>query len=231
MNESPKKKKRLYHEIVEHIKEEIERGEILPGGKLPSERGLATTLSVSRTSVKEAFSVLESSGVVEIKQGSGVFLLKNSTDELLAKITMIFQSNSIDIVELMELRQAIEGDAAYYAAMRGDETTIESIRKAYERLERAVKGKSLAADEDFQFHMTIAKAGRNSLLYKVMDMVSGELLAGLEESRAKTLKVPGESKKILDEHFRIYEAIRDGSPQTAREAMHNHLQKVKQRYL
>ena len=102
---------------------------------------------------------------------------------------------------------------------------------AYEQLETAVANGSIAADEDLQFHMGIATAARSTLIFKVMDMVSGELLAGLEESRAKTLEVPGKSKEILGEHLQILNAIKSGDGQAAREAMRNHLQKVKQRYL
>ncbi|WLD93324.1 FadR/GntR family transcriptional regulator [Alkalihalobacillus sp. AL-G] len=231
MNLSPIKKKRLYQHIVKQIQMAIKGGGILPGEKLPSERVLASTLSVSRTSVKEAFSVLEAAGVVQIKQGSGVYLLKNSKEDILEKINTILQGRSVNMVELMELRQSIEGDAAYYAAVRSDKKTIELLGKAYERLEQAVRNKTLAADEDYQFHICIAKAARNSLIFRVMDMVSGELFAGLEESRTKTLEVPGKSKEILHEHLQIYEAIKEGDPQAARDAMRDHLQKVKQRYL
>lgn len=91
MEWAPVKKPRMYHDIVKQIKAAIKEKEILPGEKLPSERTLSETLSVSRTSVKEAFSVLESAGVVEIKQGSGVFLLKAPIDDILEKLNAVVQ--------------------------------------------------------------------------------------------------------------------------------------------
>ncbi|ASK62152.1 GntR family transcriptional regulator [Virgibacillus phasianinus] len=232
MNLSPVvRKKRVYQDIVEQIKQAIERGEILHGEKLPSERTLAESFSVSRSSVKEAFSVLESAGVVEIKQGSGVFLLKNSTEDTITKINAAIRGVAVDIVELMELRQAIEGDAAYYAAMRGSREDVEAVYQAFGDLEKAVINEKVAAEEDFAFHMSIAKAARNSIIEKVMYMLSDQVLEGLSKSRANTLAAPNKSQLILEEHRMIYHAIRDGNPELAKEAMCNHLQKVKQRYL
>lgn len=231
MKLSPVRKKRVYQDIVEQIKKAIEKGEIFQGEKLPSERALAESFSVSRTSVKEAFSVLESAGVVEIKQGSGVFLIKNNTDEIIAKINSVIRGVAVDIVELMELRQAIEGDAAYYAALRGTKEDVEAVYKAFCDLENAVSKRSIAAEEDLTFHMSIAKAARNSITEKVMYMISDQVLEGLNESRTNTLEVPNKSQTILTEHRFIYEAIQEGNPDQAKEAMCNHLQKVKQRYL
>lgn len=231
MKLSPVKKKRVYQDIVEQIKQSVEKGEVLPGEKMPSERTLATTLSVSRTSVKEAFSVLESAGVVEIKQGSGVFLRKNTTDDIIAKINTVVRGQSVDIVELMELRQAIEGDAAYYAAIRRNHEDVEKLNHAFLQLEKSVSEDRLAAEEDLAFHMSIAEAARNSVIAKVMYMVSDQLLDGLEQSRSNTLTIPGKSETILDEHRKIYEAVRDSDPQKARQAMCHHLQQVKLRYV
>ncbi|WP_161493817.1 FadR/GntR family transcriptional regulator [Virgibacillus necropolis] len=227
----PVRKKRVYQDIVEQIKQAIERGEISQGEKLPSERTLAETFSVSRTSIKEAFSVLESAGIVEIKQGSGVFLLKNNTADIIARITSVIRGTAVDIVELMELRQSIEGDAAYYAALRGDKKDVEVIYKAFCDLENAVLNKKIAAEEDLAFHMSIASAAKNSIVKKVMYMISDQVLEGLKESRTNTLKVPNNSKIILGEHRVIYEAIQEENPGKAKEAMCNHLQKVKHRYL
>lgn len=230
MELSPVRKKRLYQDIVEQIKKAIEKGEISPGEKLPSERSLAATLSVSRTSIKEAFSVLESAGVVEIKQGSGVFLLKNNTQDIIAKINSVIRGIAVDIVELMELRQAIEGDAAYYAAMRRNKEDLEAVYKAFCELEKAVNKKNIAAEEDLAFHMSIAKAARNSIIEKVMHLISDQVLEGLKESRTNTLKIPDKSQIILQEHRTIYVAVQEGNPHLAKDAMCNHLQNVKQRY-
>lgn len=69
----PIRRKRLYQDIIEQIQLLIRDNELKPGDKLPSEREMAENLSVSRTSVREAISVMESAGLVEVLQGKGVF--------------------------------------------------------------------------------------------------------------------------------------------------------------
>ncbi|WP_079526361.1 FadR/GntR family transcriptional regulator [Halobacillus hunanensis] len=231
MKESPIRKKRVYHMIVEQIKECIKRGEVVPGGKLPSERTLAAKLSVSRTSVKEAFSVLESSGIVEIKQGSGVYLLENTIEDIMNKLRALIRGQSANMVELMELRQAVEVDIAFYAAHRRNQQDIVGLEQSYLQLEQAVVANSLAAEEDLAFHMYIARIARNQLLAQVMTMVSDQVLIGLEDSRARSLDIPGQSEQILQEHKAIYQSIQEGEPNSASAAMREHLENVKQRYL
>lgn len=217
--------------VVEHIKSEIENKEILPGDKLPSERVLAARLSVSRTSVKEAFSVLESNGLIEIKHGSGVTLREDNVEDIIMKMNLAVHGETVNIVELMELRQAIEGETSHLAAIRCNDEDIKKLHQSYINLEKAVKAGELAAKEDLAFHMSIAKIARNLLISEVMYMVSDRLLEGLKESRAKTFQIPGKPETILEEHKKIMIAIRDRNPKQARAAMYSHLQKVKQRYL
>ncbi|WFT75745.1 FadR/GntR family transcriptional regulator [Halobacillus naozhouensis] len=217
--------------IVEQIKNCIKRGEVLPGEKMPSERTLASRLSVSRTSVKEAYSVLESSGIVEIRQGSGVYLLINNVEDIMNKLQALIRGQSANMIDLMELRQALEVDIAYYAAYRRGQQDIVKLEQSYLQLEQAVFTNRLAAEEDLAFHMNIAKVARNYLLAQVMNMVSDQVLIGLEDSRARSLDVPGQSEQILQEHRAIYQSIKDGHPSSASAAMRKHLENVKQRYL
>ncbi|MTW85178.1 FCD domain-containing protein [Virgibacillus dakarensis] len=225
------RKRRVYQMVVEHIKSKIENKEILPGDKLPSERVLAARLSVSRTSVKEAFSVLESNGLIEIKHGSGVTLREDNVEDIIMKMNLAVHGETVNIVELMELRQAIEGETSHLAAIRCNDEDIKKLHQSYVNLEKAVKAGELAAKEDLAFHMSIAKIARNLLISEVMYMVSDRLLEGLKESRAKTFQIPGKPETILEEHKKIMIAIRDRNPKQARAAMYSHLQKVKQRYL
>lgn len=231
MGFTPIRKRRVYQEIVAQIKASIERGEILPGDRLPSERTMAEMLSVSRNSIKEAFLVLESAGVIEIKQGSGVYLLEKTIDDLLAQINGIIHGITSNIVELLEFRQAIEGDSAYYAAIRSNKEDIKSIATVFDQLEAAVNDDNIGAEEDLAFHMAIAKAAKNRVMEQIMVMLYHQILLHLNESRANTLATPGKSKIILEEHRMIYQAIKNQNPQLAKENMYNHLQNVKQRNL
>ncbi|HET7578339.1 MAG TPA: FadR/GntR family transcriptional regulator [Bacillales bacterium] len=230
MKLTPVKKRRIYHDIIEQIKAAIESGEIKPGEQLPSERNLAQTLSVSRTSVKEAISVLDSAGVVVIKPGVGIFLRENGIEDLILKINSIIERR-VDLVEILELRQAIEGDSAYYAALRGTDQDLSAIEEAFKKLEEAVIRNDVAAKEDYEFHVAVCKAAKNTLLQEVMFLISDSILDSLAESRSRTLRTPGQSKAILDEHRRIFKAIESGDSDQAKKEMWQHLQVVKERFL
>jgi len=230
------KKKRVYQTIVEHVKSAIERKEMIPGDKLPSERTLASHLSVSRTSVKEAYSVLESAGLVEIKHGSGVILLKDNTEDIIMKMNVLVRGESFDIVELMEFRQAIEGETAYLAAVRCNEDDANTLEQAFRRFEKTVSGKDaevseIGAKEDLDFHMCIARISRNLLFVEVMYMIYGRLYEALKDAPVKTVQIPGRNQTVLAEHYKLFTAIKDKNPELAREAMTEHLQSVKQIYL
>lgn len=225
----PVEKKRIYHDIIEQIKVAIENGELKPGDQLLSERKLAESLSVSRTTVKEAISVLDSAGVVTIKPGVGVFLRKNEIEDIILDINVIL-GKKVNLVELLEFRQALEGNVAYFAAIRSTPEDHLHIKTAFEKLEAAVLAESLAAVEDYDFHLAICNAAKNQLFKKVLFSVSDFFLEGLKESRSKSLKA-GRAKIILEEHRRIYEAIISGDAALARKEMWDHIQKVKERFI
>src|SRR5699024_10580825 len=98
-------------------------------------------------------------------------------------------------------------------------------------LEQAILYNEIAAKEDLEFHLSIAKATRNFLFIEVMYVFSDRLLTSLNESRKQTQKIPGKSKEIFEDHVFIYEAIKKGSKYETKKAMDFHLNNIKKRYL
>lgn len=221
---------RVYIKVVNHLKKEIEKNNILPGNILPTERNLASKLKCSRTSVKEAMAVMESEGLIEIKRGSGSRLLKNDIEDILLRMQLIINSSSSSIINLIELREAIETKSAYLAALRREEKDLIGINNSLVDLKKAIRNKEIAAKEDLSFHINIAKASKNLLFVEVMYLISNRLLDKLKESRSETKKHPGESEKVYKEHTRIFEAIEESDPDLASQMMRNHLNNVKKRY-
>ncbi|GIM46005.1 GntR family transcriptional regulator [Collibacillus ludicampi] len=231
MKLAPIQKKRIYQYIIEQIKASIENGELLPGDKLPSERELADKLSVSRSAVREAFSVLDSAGLVRIMQGIGVFLKEDENEELITRMNDILNPHGVNLVELLEVRQGIEGQAAYLAAIRRSEADLQKIKTAYNHLEQAVAAQQVAAEEDYAFHISVVKASQNSMLLQAVKFLSDKFLQGVHQSRSESLKIPGKSQMVLAEHVEILNAIAEQDPEKAQQAMWQHLQNVKLRYL
>jgi GntR family transcriptional repressor for pyruvate dehydrogenase complex len=227
---SPIQKKRVYQNIIEQIKASIERSELVPGDKLPSERELAERLSVSRSAVREAISVLESAGMVRIMQGIGVFLEEDRHKDLSARMNGIIHQQGMNLVELLEVRQGIEGQAAYLTAARRSQLDLKVIENAYEGLQNAVLEQKVAAAEDYQFHISIVEASRNQMLLQAVKLFSDRFQQGLHKSRSESMRIPGKSQVVLEEHLKIIEAIREQNAEKAQKAMWQHLQNVKSRF-
>jgi GntR family transcriptional repressor for pyruvate dehydrogenase complex len=225
-----KKRKRVYQEIIERLKIAIENGELKPGDKLPSERTLAEIFNVARTSVKEAITVLEASGIVNIRPGVGVFLVDQYRSELLPKFSSVIEERNSDLIQLLELRQAIEGDAAYYAAERITDEQKERLTRVFTSLVEAEKNGEIAIEEDFQFHLAIIEAANNPLMKEVMDVISDKMLKVLTKNREETILNFKMNKEVGEEHRSIYEAIMQGQPERAREALCAHLKAIKERH-
>jgi len=232
VNLSPIKKVRVYEQVIEQIKELIEQGVIQPGQKLPSERELATELSVSRSVVREAMSVLNTSGIIQIRPGIGVFLMEEEEQGLIHRINRILNKDEINLSEVLELRQGLEVQAAFLAAQRATEKDLQVIEAALKELEQAVYKKKLAAEEDFAFHLAIIRASKNAMIQEMMHLLTEAIQSGMKKSRRRTLQMPKKPEEVVNEHFEIYQAIRNNDGQTARELMLLHLDNViKRSYL
>lgn len=224
------KKERLYKKIIQSIMMYIESNTMEPGDRLPSERALAELLDVSRTTVKEAISVLEANGIVHIRQGVGIFLSASNTEQFHKDVSEILVSQRGRFQELIELRQAIEGDAAYYAAKRMTEKQKEKLMTAYNELASAERLGKAAINEDLNFHLAISEASNNTLIHEVMKLISSRMEVFLIQNRSATLEGTEQISNVMEEHCRICEAIVGGEPDKAKQAMWNHLYSIKKRH-
>lgn len=224
------KKDRLYKKIIQSIMTFIEENDMKHGDRLPSERALAELLDVSRTTVKEAVSVLEANGIVHIRQGVGIFLAASNSEQFQKEISEILVNQKGRFQEMIELRQAIEGDAAYYAAERITLQQKEKLTKTYEELVLAESAGRTTIIEDLNFHLVIAEASNNNLLFEVMKLISSRMEVFLIQNRAKTMEGAAQIKNVTHEHSRIYESVMNGKPDLAKRAMWDHLHSIKIRH-
>lgn len=225
-----KKKNRLYHEVVNEIFSSISKENLKPGDKLPSERCIADSLEVSRTTVKEAISVLEANGIVSIKPGVGVFLVNQSKKVIQQEMLDALSPGRHNLAELIELRQAIEGDAAYYAAERMTQAQQKELEARYRALQEAEGNGELAIEEDYAFHKAILAAANNAMMLDLMEVISEKVYSFIRQNRMETMLQPAEIRVVMDEHRLIYEAIIAKDAPAAKKAMWEHLHSIKVRH-
>jgi GntR family transcriptional repressor for pyruvate dehydrogenase complex len=123
-----------------------------------------------------------------------------------------------DIENLLEVRIALEGIAAANMALNGTDADIAKLGAVLAKMKNSVNDKKLFASQDLEFHVTIAKASGNSLLFDLISMIRNQLVRALDK-----LLLPHVRPLTYKEHAAIVHAIERRDPEKARDAMHVHL--------
>lgn len=213
-------------EVRLQIERAIREGDFAPGERLPSERELVDTFGVSRVSVREAIRSLEAIGLVRVYQGRGAFVTdrRSGLGEPMARWLEIHRD---EIIELLGVRGALDAFAAQSAAEHDDHKAVTAIVAAQTAFAHAV-AEGAPTEElarlDIGFHLAVAEASGNRLLY---DLLS-DLHSYLSESRAIALRAPGRPARSATEHALIVEAIRQHKAERARAATAAHIASVRE---
>jgi GntR family transcriptional regulator, transcriptional repressor for pyruvate dehydrogenase complex len=216
---SPLGRPKLYEQVVARIREHVEQAALRTGDRLPPERDLAARLGVSRTSVRQAIVALEVQGLVEVRHGGGVYLLRDQLDpEPLARML----DRRRRLPDVLEARDALETKLAALAAQRRTEQDLDKIDAALAEMAVAIEAGELGDDADRHFHGAITAAARNPLLADFMANIADQIA----ESRVESLRQPGRPLQSLAQHHAVADAIRNGDPAAAAEAMHRHVGSV-----
>jgi GntR family transcriptional regulator, transcriptional repressor for pyruvate dehydrogenase complex len=221
----------LSGEVVERIAGEIRSGRLEPGARLPTEQELMAAMGVSRTVVREAVAALRAEGLVTTRQGSGAFVAVDAS-RVPFRIDPEGLSSIEDVLDIMELRLAIEVEAAALAAERIGPERLAPVGRALRAFETAVDRGEGAIPEDFAFHRAIAAASGNPRFGELLEFLGRHVIP--RQSVRVALSSPGEQRtylmRIQKEHARIYAAIRDRHSGEARKAMRTHLTRSLTRY-
>jgi len=221
------KKTRIYEEVVSQIHELIREGKFKAGDQLPSERELAETFKVSRTSVREALRALETQGLVVSRTGTGTFIADLPIESLVAPLATLLIEEKNALADIFEMRKLIEPHIASLAAERATKRDIERMKRILEKQRAEVDQGATGVEEDAEFHFSIGRATQNQALEK---LVSG-LMDILSHSREESLQTPGRSQASLDSHHKILSAIEAHDKERARKATLSHIEHVEQNVL
>jgi GntR family transcriptional repressor for pyruvate dehydrogenase complex len=213
--------------VYEGVAKQIERlilKKLQPGDKLPSERELAETLGVSRSSIRDAIRSLELMGMVEPRQGAGTIVREISSESLVNPLANAIKRKEDLIGELLDFRKMLEPQLAARAATRASPDEIAEMEDILDRQDRKLRAGESAIAEDSEFHYAIALASGNSIVLKVLDT----LMDLLRDSRERSLQQEGRPQKSLAGHRRILTAIKRRDIDGAKAAMRRHIENVEQ---
>lgn len=219
---------RLYRRIAEQLRSLISAGEFAVGSRLPSERELAKQLCVSRPSVREALIALEVEHVIEVRTGSGIYVLKPKARPSVRKKTAAVAEWGP--LELMRARELVESEVAALAARNAKKADLQLIVAALQQMREQVAKGLIPRAGDEAFHHAIAQACGNDVL---RDTVHGYWQARrgpLFERLGDYFEDQTSWDAALIEHDAVLEAIRAHDSAGARSAMQRHLKKAHTRY-
>lgn len=213
---------RLSDQVAQQLVTGIKAGQFPAGGKLPTEARLAEQFAVSRTVVREAVSRLKSLGLVDSRQGSGVYVTGHGAFAPLDFDARHAESRSA-VAQMIEVRRALEAEAAALAAQRRGAGDLRRIRQAVAALEKAVGRGGDGVEEDLRFHRSVAEAAHNPFLIGTLDYLAQFMRGAISVTRANEARRADFTSQVREEHAAIAEAIAAGHAERARAAAATHM--------
>jgi len=200
----------LRDQIYEIIRGMILRREIGPGNKI-IEENLARKIGVSRTPLREVLLRLESEGIVQIIPRRGAFIREKSKEQ---------------IIEVLEIREVLEGLVTRLASQNIDGATLKKIKGKLSAIrdmpdEKENLIKFTHADEEF--HAQLLHACRNEMLKNMMETINTHL----QFIRLRTVVLPGRARRTVFEHYDIISAIENKDAKKAENLMRKHIASVR----
>lgn len=210
---------RLYRDLARILVADLIAGKYPIGTRLPAERELATQYGMSRPTVREAIIALEVQGFVEVRVGSGAWVMRLPEREDMPRTGM-------SAFELTEARMLIEGEAAALAAAQASDADLAEIEALVEQIAQENRNPQGADEADRAFHLAVARATRNQAIEGAVatlwDLRETSAEAALLHSKARTANI----KPVVEEHRAVLDALRARDGDAARAAMQQHLRAV-----
>lgn len=216
------KNQRLYESIILQIKALINAEKMKPGDRLPSERAMASTLGCSRTSLREAFRVLESEGLVLSRQGGGRFIAER-------QLVVSYRIKPVDAITknslllFLEAREAIEPAIARLACLRATDDELQQIQRKLDQMAADFENPRKVMRTPLNFHLSLAETSRNFILLSMMQ-ANAHLI---QQTRKWTLVSQKRRKEDAEEHSAILDAVCSRDQVLASQSTLAHLQALR----
>jgi GntR family transcriptional repressor for pyruvate dehydrogenase complex len=215
---------RLYETIIEQIREMIDKGEIKPGDKFPSERELMKQLGVSRAVLREAFRVLEFRGLVDSRPGGGRFLRSAENLSIIRGSALELERDAL--LDVIEAREIVEVEIVRLAAARATDeelTKLISLDEEFHGSKNNIE-EYRNKDMDLDFHLALAEMSHNFILKMMINF----MLILSRDLREKTILDYNDWIKLCEQHTDIVKSICDRREDDAVKNMKTHLNQLRQ---
>ncbi|WP_045856963.1 FadR/GntR family transcriptional regulator [Teredinibacter purpureus] len=209
----------LSYRMAQELGRAIICGEFKSHDSLPTEAELCEKFGVSRTAVREAVKMLSAKGLIASKPRQGIRVLPeedwNIFDADLLRWSLEGNPSMQVLKEFLQMRIAIEPEAAALAARNTEPDRLINIASALERMGSAEEGSAEALEADIDFHISILYASDNRFYIRMRDFIR----TALNVSIVHTNVIKGDFSATLEEHAKVYRAIENQDAPAAKEAM------------
>jgi DNA-binding FadR family transcriptional regulator len=213
---------RLHEQVLSHMTQLIADGPWTAGVALPAEGELAQQFKVSRTIIRECVRVLASRGMLDVRQGRGIYVTPHPQWKVTESLALLVRSDHSSLVDWLEVRTLLEMDSAQLAAERAAPLEVDGLYSLVEQQLLKEDDPAGYRSLDITFHLALAQATHNAALVRLLEGVIQPLRVQLEERKLTSLTRHASTQ----EHRDILDRVRHGDTAGARAAMAEHLGRV-----
>jgi GntR family transcriptional repressor for pyruvate dehydrogenase complex len=213
------KRTNISEQVFNQMKQQLLEGAWIAGQKLPSENELAEAFGVSRITVRQALQKLTVLGLIETRLGEGSFVKEFTPGTYMNAMIPAMYLSSSSVEEVLEFRLIMEVETAGIAALKATDEDIEKLSSSLARMEAYCNDINRYTREDFRFHMILAEITKNSLVIRLMELLTDILEATIQN----VTKIIGDEIG-LKYHRLILEAVTNHDYDMAKTAMHDHVE-------
>ncbi len=208
----------LYEQAADKLRTLIDAKHLAPGDRLPAERDLAARLGVSRSSIRQALTMLRVMGLLEIRHGTGIYLLRPVRD-VIPPIAVESVGADPVLPAVSEVREVLESHAARMAARHRTAVDLATMAHAIAEMETEIGRGEPGLEGDRRFHRAVIAAARNPVLADLML----DLQPTVDLVSKGSLERAGQPPRSLATHRLIFEAVTRQDEEEAASLMHDHL--------
>jgi GntR family transcriptional regulator, transcriptional repressor for pyruvate dehydrogenase complex len=213
--------------VLDQLLAEVREGRLKPGERLPAEHELMVAFAVGRSTIREALRGLITLGLVENRAGRGAIVTFQARSPLahIQRATDIEQLNKRALLDLLEVREGLEGKAAEFAAQRANPEELRELQRHHAAVKRDVERQRSYFRANTAFHKAIAASAHNPVLSESISLLIGQV----RDFRERLMRqIPVMPQRDVIEHAAVVDAICRGDPNGAREAMVAHIRSFAQ---
>lgn len=215
---------RLSDRLAALLSAQVESGSLAPGERLPTEQQLALSHGISRTVVREAVHQLKSRGLLVSRQGSGVYVSKAPRNHALSFDAAALESIEA-VVQVREVRRALEGETAALAATRASRLQVAALRRALRAIDKSTAEGGDGVAEDLAFHRALTEACGNPHFGRLLEFLEQYLAEAMRVTRGNEAQRLDFMEQVRAEHRAIVEAIAARQPHLARRRAVEHMRR------